>query len=65
MLRDDVEGWDEGGWDRGMGYMCIYVCVCVYIYIYTHIYIVMIDSPCMTETNKHCKAIILQLKKKD
>ena len=42
----------------------MYICVCVCIYIYTHIYIVMIDSPCMTEINKHCKAIILQLKKK-
>ena len=24
----------------------------------------MIDSPCIAETNKHCKAIILQLKRK-
>ena len=52
----------EGGievWDIYV-YICVCVCVCVCVYIY----IVMIDSPCMTETNRHCKAIILQLKKK-
>ena len=54
MKEGGIEGWD----------ICVFMCVCVYIYIYIHIYIVMIDSPCMTEINKHCKAIILQLKKK-
>ena len=34
--------------------MCIYMC----IYIYTHLYLIPVFS-----RNKHCKAIILQLKK--
>ena len=50
--------------EYGDGKDGIYVYICVHVYIYIYSYIVMIDSPCMAETNKHCKAIILQLKKK-
>ena len=58
MKGGGIRGWEE--WD-----ICVYMCVCVCVCIFIYSYIVMIDSPCMAETNKHRKAITLQLKKKD
>ena len=52
VLCDDLEGWDWG--EAKLKKEGIYIC---YIYVY------MADSQfCVTETNKHCKAIVLQLK---
>ena len=59
MLCDDLAGWEADGkeievQERGV-YIYIYVCVCI----------MMTDSSCCTaETNIHCKAVSLQLKKK-
>ena len=58
MLCGDLEGWEAGGQEievqeRGDIYIC--VCLCI----------MMTDSSCcMAETNIHCKAVSLQLKKK-
>ena len=67
MFCDDLEGWDgrRDGGSRGRVYIYIYICVCVCVCVYIYIYIIMTHS-CFVwqKPAQHCKAIILQLKKR-
>ena len=52
MLRDDLEGWDGGGWGREAqdgGDMCVHTVDSLFV---------------QNKLTQHCKAIFLQLKNK-
>ena len=69
MLCDDLEWWD-GEWGgrgtRGTGdiYLCMYLSVCVCVCVCIYLYLWLIQVVVWQKPTQHCKACILQLKKK-
>jgi len=61
VLPMNTQDWSPLGWT---GWISLHVYIYIYIYIYTHTYILLwlIHAVCQKPT--HCKAIILQIKKK-